>query len=102
MKPEELLARREQLLQEESTRPERWWWLSFADAPPDGFLGAVLIRARGFASAVELTWKKGINPGGEVRGAQLPDGINPPLDAVERLLSRSDIEEKLGGVGRWE
>lgn len=98
MKQEELRVRRDQLLREESTQPEHWWWLSFSDGL---FLGAVLIRARGFITAVELARKKGINPGGEVRGAQLPDDINPSLDVVDRLLSRRDIDEKLGGAERW-
>jgi hypothetical protein len=97
-------ARREKLLAEEATEPESWWWLSFAGEK--GFLGAVLTRAHGFISAVQKTHDLGINPGGECRGAQLLDKMmatpmgRKHTQYADRLLSKQDIEEKLGGAAK--
>ena len=102
MRDRSLKARRDKLLKEESTQPERWWWLSFAGK--DGFRGVVITRARGFLSAVQKTHDLGINPGGEVQGAELPEEImdSPEgkrhIQFADRLLSKQDIEEKLGGA----
>jgi hypothetical protein len=96
---EEIRRRRDALLREEAKNPAVWWWLSFAD---EHFLGAVVIRARGFVSAVELTRLLGINPGGEVKGAELPASIEPPPAIVGRLLSKKEIEEQLGGAAEWK
>lgn len=100
MKRDELLARRAHLIKEESAKPERWWWLSFAGEK--GFLGAVIVRARGFVTALEFARLMELNPGGEVRGIELPDEAEPLLEAfANRLLSREEINEKLGGV-KWQ
>lgn len=93
-------ARRDKLLKEEASQPESWWWLSFAG--DEGFIGAILTKANGFISAVQKTHTLGINPGGEVKGAQLPDEImdtptgRKHIALADRLLSKSDIETKLG------
>ena len=53
------------------------WWLSFADPlRPTGqqFLGVVIVDAIGFIEAVRVTHILGVNPGGEVRGIEKPDG----------------------------
>ena len=95
-------ARRDKLLAEEAHHPFGWWWLSFAGE--EGFRGAVLTRARGFISAIERTHLLGINPGGEVRGVEVPEEAMRSADGIQhaqhadRLLSRKDIEEKLGGA----
>lgn len=93
-----IMARKHQLLQEEATQPEQWWWLSFADH--DGFRGGVLTKARGFISAIQKATELEINPGGAVRG--MP--CNPPpehLQYADQLLSYQDVKEKLGPVERW-
>lgn len=46
------------------------WWLSFA--AEDGFRGVVLTRANSMIEAVQKTHALGINPGGEVRGFEVP------------------------------
>ena len=46
------------------------WWLSFAAA--DGFRGVVLTRAGSFIEANQKTHMLGVNPGGEVRGFEVP------------------------------
>ena len=94
-------ARRDKLLLEESQQPERWWWLSFAGEK--GFLGGILTRAQGFASAITKTHLLGINPGGECQGAEIPDEVieSSPYghaNFADRLLSKREIEEKLGGA----
>jgi hypothetical protein len=96
-------ARRDKLLKEEAQEPESWWWLSFAGEA--GFLGAILTRARGFITAVQKTHELGINPGGEVKGVQIPDEImtQAPIDHTQfadQILSKQDIEEKLGGAAK--
>lgn len=76
--------------------PLGWWYLSFADGKlPTGtqFLGAIVVRARGFLDAVRQTHRRGINPGGEVQGVDVPAEWNPPEAFVNRLLSREDIAE---------
>lgn len=97
---EQLLARRNKLLLAEASKPERWWWLSFADEA--GFRGGVVIRARGFVSAVELARARGLNPGGEVKGYELDDNAQyPPERFANRLLSKEEIEAEMGGAVKW-
>jgi hypothetical protein len=100
---QELLARRAALIKRELTeQPERWWWLSFANEK--GFLGAVVVRAHGFVTAIELARLMGINPGGECQGAEIPEpekaGPPYPEQFANRLLSREEIEAKLG-IAKW-
>ena len=75
---------------------DRWWWLSFADANrPKGtqFLGAVLVRAGSMIEAVGNAHILGINPGGEVRGFEIPDGTEPIASYTNRLLNREECEQ---------
>ena len=51
------------------------WWLSFADGTlPTGqqFLGACIVDATDLASAVSISHRVGVNPGGEVKIGALP------------------------------
>ena len=102
-------ARRDKLLSEESIEPEAWWWLSFCDTEkPEGtqFLGGIFTKARGFISAVQKTHDLGINPGGECKGmGPIPDEhvtsspkFRKHIELADRLLSRKDIDENLGGA----
>lgn len=85
-----------------------YWWLSFADSDlPVGqqFLGAAVVEAPSFVAAVLLSHALGINPGGEVKGIELP---RPPNARWRnRLLSIEDLRTldlELGGRGiaeRW-
>jgi hypothetical protein len=101
MRERSLKARADELLLEESQRPEMWWWLSFAD--DEGFLGGVLTRARGFLSAVQKARNLGINPGGEVQGIEIPEDVPESHKSyADQLLSKQDIEEKLGGAARMQ
>ncbi len=87
------LKRRAELLERESHGPLRWWWLSFADDDKGGFLGAAIVQARGFTSAVQQAHLLHINPGGQVAGWE----IAPESDALterfrNRLLTREEAE----------
>lgn len=89
------IAKAARLLDEAMSGKLEWWYLSFADAAlPRGsqFLGAVCVQAMGFASAVEAARARGLNPGGEVRGLNFPDAMEPPEAFRHRLLTRKDAE----------
>lgn len=73
--------------------PLRWWWLSFADADlPEStqFLGAVIVAAPNFLLATQEAHLRGINPGGEVQGMELPDWAVPHLNHQNVLLDRTE------------
>jgi hypothetical protein len=93
MDDREFAQRAAELLEQESTEPEGWWWLSFAGE--EGFRGACLVWARGFLGAVMETKLRGLNPGGEVQGV---GPLHAAMDATfaewtNRLLTRAECEE---------
>lgn len=93
------IARRDKLLAEEAQQPESWWWLSFAGE--EGFRGAILTRARGMISAIQKTHEIGINPGGEVKCFPIPheaEADHPWEQFANRLLSKEEIDQKMGGA----
>jgi hypothetical protein len=56
--------------------PMPWWWLSFVDEDrPEGDrnLGVAIVRGYDVVNAARNAWDKGINPGGEIAGTQIPD-----------------------------
>jgi len=83
-------ARISELLEQESTHPEVWLYLSFADKT---FLGAVILKARGVTHAVNACWQKQINPGGEVLCFEIPKDKVPPEKYQNRLLTLQEIRE---------
>jgi hypothetical protein len=53
------------------------FWLSFCDPDlPEGqrFLGVVIVRAKTFEDAVFISWKRKINPGGQIAFFSSTDG----------------------------
>lgn len=71
------------------------FWLSFCDPDlPEGqrFLGVVIVRAKTFEDAVFISWKRKINPGGQIAFFQVPTdkcyAIKP--GEMNRLLSREE------------
>jgi hypothetical protein len=85
----------DRLIADAHSEPLQWWWLSFADSDlPTGeqFLGAAVVRARGLGHAALVAHRLGINPGGEVLGATLPDGFAPPPEQQNRLMAREEAE----------
>jgi hypothetical protein len=70
------------------------WWLSFADPErPAGqqFLGVAIVEAPDFIYAARLAKTVGCNPGGEVRGWEVPQ--EAPELPMNRLLSRQEMED---------
>src|SRR5271155_5554342 len=94
---DEFEKRTVQILTEESSDPVAWWWLSFADrSRPDGsqFLGACLVKARGFLGAVMAAKIMGLNPGGEVKGiGPIPEDSDIRPGWADRLLTREECVE---------
>lgn len=79
------------------------WWLSFVDpdkAPPieqqrpggPSWLGASIVRAPDFMSAVQIAHALGCNPGGELKGFPVPPGVLIPEEYMGRLLNHADID----------
>lgn len=68
----------------------RGWYLSFAG--DEGFRGAIFVRgAPSFAEAVVTARATGISPGGECAGHSIPDEVEVPDAAWNRLLSLDDL-----------
>jgi len=64
--PEDHSERIAELLNEEKGHPVQCWYVSFAK--PGEWLGAVVVLAAGFVTALDKINKLGINPGGSVKG----------------------------------
>lgn len=96
MSDEQFRDRVAQLFANESAEPMRWVYLSFADA--DGFRGGCVVEAKGIIGAVARCNVLGINPGGEVMLADIPDEVlaSIPDDAKDVLLSRERLREVFG------
>jgi hypothetical protein len=74
---------------------ERTYWLSFADGErPAGqqFLGVIVTRAWSIQAAIRRTHVLGVNPGGGVLSAELPDSDQTRAIPRDRLLSWADLE----------
>lgn len=100
-------------IEEEMAGPDgkegRYWWLSFADGDkPRGqqFLGACVVRAPGFVTAIIAAKESGCFPGGEVAGIPLAMTNDEALevfvvfangylrkDPAYRLLARPEAEQ---------
>lgn len=85
-------ARIARMLADEEGQPMRWWFLSFA--APGKSLGAVLVEARGPTSALRLTHRLGINPGGQVMTSEVlaEYAARIPESMRHRLCSRKEWE----------
>lgn len=86
-----------EVMEQDLTQPERWWWLSFADPKkPKGeqFLGVIITMGGGVGEITQKLWDMGINPGGEVQAVPYPDGEDPPPEQYRnKLLSKAQLEE---------
>lgn len=65
-----------------------WWYLSFAGGD---WRGACIVRARDIGEAVREAWRRGCNPGGEVRGLPLRDDDIVPEEFTNILLCDADV-----------
>jgi hypothetical protein len=78
----------------------RLYYLSFAS--DTAFLGCVFVEGRELVDAVRAAHRLGINPGGEVLGAPVPEDMMPPTSYRRRLLTEPELEEVdrvVGGSG---
>jgi hypothetical protein len=86
----------DEMLKVDLSKPEGWFWLSFADPDlPSGsqFLGVVIVKGGGMQEAIQNAWTMGINPGGEVKAIEIPDEHVPPPEFHNKLLSKVELEE---------
>ena len=76
-----------------------WFYLSFADADRargQQWLGACHVEAGDFSEAVAKAHLLGCNPGGDIRGIEVPQ---PPKTFRDRLLSLQDLRDLDRAVG---
>jgi hypothetical protein len=93
---EEFAKRRLKLLADESAAPAAWWYFSFCDpGRPRGkqFVGALVVKASGYISAIEGTHLLGLNPGGEVSGLEIPYEDDEAEPWAYRLLTREEVKQ---------
>lgn len=60
------------------------------------FVGAVIIKGADAKAALEEASNKGLNPGGQAAFAQIEKEL--PEEAINRLLSREELEQFFGPV----
>lgn len=72
------------------------WWLSFADHT--GFLGATVVEAIDVISAVKEAHRLGTNPGGDVRGVEVPEEARAEFTS---FIGRLATAEELRGDARF-
>jgi len=62
---------------------EKPWWKFWRRAREGEFLGVVIVQAPDIHEAVQVAWRKKINPGGEVCGMPI---LNADLNDLDRLI----------------
>lgn len=83
---------------ENSTMPERWFWLSFASNGKA--TGVIITRGRFLLEAVMRTHAHGINPGGSIFSQEVPATYGDPRpEDANRLIS--DPEEITAVAMAW-
>lgn len=99
----EWYERRDTLLAEESTQPERWHYCSFADDSRGGFLGALFIRGRGTLHVSQLSHMLGLNPGGQMMCVPLcDDDPIPKATYCNVLLDKQRLKEAVGEIVKMD
>lgn len=75
-----------------------WYFLSFANAGPGGFLGCAIVKAPSAETAPLAAHRRGCNPGGEAQFAPIPlgEGITEALfhpAYTYRLMTSQEADE---------
>lgn len=97
--PEEFADRIKQAIEAEENNSLATWYLSFADE--NGWKGAIVVDAKGAASAIDLVNKAEINPGGSVMEIQLnPENAIKAASSMNRLLNMADCQSIWGKMSR--
>lgn len=76
----------------EDQKPSGWFYLSFAE---EEFHGACIVEANDIVTAVKVAHALEINPGGQVRGHQIPEDAIYDPKYRNRLLSKKDLQDML-------
>ena len=63
------------------------WWLSFYKN--EQILGVVLLNASDMSEAISRAWEMDLNPGGEIKGAEMPTGMFHE-EWMDRLLTEEE------------
>lgn len=97
MKPKtEIIERYKQLQLEEAEQPLKQFWCSMADPNlPKGsqFLGAVVVNARGAATATHELNLHGLNLGGEIMFFEIPDNKQIPDEWMYRVMNKQEAQD---------
>jgi len=89
---EQFDKRLKELLAEEITQPEGYWYISFAGQ--QGFAGGFIGKGHGFVSVRNYASKLGINPRDvQSMGMPIPPDKVPPLKYHDRLLNKDELRE---------
>lgn len=79
------------------TRPlSGYYWLSFVDRIDGDIalpIGVAIVRADDFLDAVQVSWRRRCNPGGEVAGTLLPHQTIPAALLDQLLTEPGDIAD---------
>ena len=70
---------------------EKPWWKFWRRAKEGEFLGVVIVQAPDIHEAVQVAWRKKINPGGEVCGMPI---MNADFNDLNRLISHEMKPQK--------
>ena len=95
-------GRRARLIADERQLSLGWFYLSYAS--DHKFLGAAIVWAHGFLTAVQSASKLGIDPGGEVMCCPVPRQHlrRIPANLRDRLLSEAEVRKHLNGTAIGE
>jgi hypothetical protein len=74
---------------------EQWWWLSFVKR--DRFRGVAIVAGEQLADALRESRRRGINPGGQVAGWQIP--ADKLAEFPERYRNRLLLRDEVMGSG---
>lgn len=69
-----------------------YWYVSFAK---NGFRGGLFLRANSMAEFLAEANHRGLNPGGEAAGAQVPDSHQSDVapEAEGRILTMDELDD---------
>lgn len=93
LKTATIINRYIQLQIEESKEPQKQMWCSMADASqPKGsqFLGAVVVEARGVATATHELNQRRLNLGGEILFVEIPADRRIPDEWMYRVMDKQE------------
>jgi len=82
----------------ETLEPVHLMFVSFAKEGKNGFMGGVLVNARGPVDALSQIFERELYPGGEAAFIDAPEGETAPESEMYKLMSAADIKRVFGHV----